>query len=146
MNGNAEQLPCGGFLAVLLYFQLGMCDKAGKVSAGSCMLVSTAYVTVLLCAEYEDLNGGCPTPANSSVRPAYIYPVDNTISDPWAYYKRTLTFQVNTPHWLWALHVAVLLCSSCDSACCDACLLAGICHMHLLYMFACFSVHLLKLC
>lgn len=50
---------------------------------------------VLLCAEYEDLNGGCPTPANSSVRPAYIYPVDNTISDPWAYFKRTLTFQVH---------------------------------------------------
>lgn len=64
---------------------------------------------VLVSAEYEDLNGGCPTPANSSVRPAYIYPVDNTISDPWAYFKRTLTFQVHMPHQLWALHVALTI-------------------------------------
>ncbi|KAL3151843.1 hypothetical protein ABBQ38_012808 [Trebouxia sp. C0009 RCD-2024] len=45
--------------------------------------------------EYEDLNGGCPTPANSSVRPSYINTVDATISDPWSYYKRTLTFQAD---------------------------------------------------
>ena len=49
----------------------------------------------LMSAEYEDLNGGCPTPANSSVRPAYIYPNNPTINDPWSFYKRTLTFQAS---------------------------------------------------
>lgn len=48
-----------------------------------------------MSAEYEDLNGGCPTPANSSVRPAYIYPNNPTINDPWSFYKRTLTFQAS---------------------------------------------------
>lgn len=43
--------------------------------------------------EYEDLNGGCPTPANTSVRPAYIIPNNPTISDPWSFFKRTFTFQ-----------------------------------------------------
>ena len=53
-------------------------------------------------AEYEDTSyaqngiaGGCPTPANSSVRPAYIVPNNPTISDPWSFYKRTLTFQAS---------------------------------------------------
>lgn len=73
----------------------------------------------LLSAEYEDLNGGCPTPANSSVRPAYIYPVDNTISDPWAYFKRTLTFQVHMPmlqSWC-ADHVAMPVAQHCICCC-----------------------------
>ncbi|DBA94256.1 TPA: hypothetical protein ACH3X1_001874 [Trebouxia sp. C0004] len=50
--------------------------------------------------QYEDTSyaqngiaGGCPTPANSSVRPAYIVSNNPTISDPWTFYKRTLTFQ-----------------------------------------------------
>ena len=61
----------------------------------SCFTVhSYCNTAVSVHAEYEDLNGGCPTPANSSVRPAYIQSVDPTISDIWSYYKRALTFQV----------------------------------------------------
>lgn len=43
------------------------------------------------------MNGGCPTPANTSVRPAYIVPNNAAVSDPWAFYKRVFTFQVSTP-------------------------------------------------
>ena len=82
--------------------------------------MSMVVAKILVAAEYEDLNGGCPTPANSSVRPAYIYPVDNTISDPWAYFKRTLTFQVHVLHQLRALNVAALLHTPFGNACCNA--------------------------
>ena len=101
------------------------------------MRVSSA--PALPSAEYEDLNGGCPTPANSSVRPAYIYPVDNTISDPWAFFKRTLTFQVTIPHRLWVLHVAVLLRSN---ACCNVHLLQS-CAICFCSGAACCSKHVL---
>lgn len=48
-----------------------------------------------LLSEYEDLNNGCPVVANSTVRPGYLVPVDPTISDPWAFFKRTLTYNAD---------------------------------------------------
>ena len=45
------------------------------------------------CAEFEDLNGGCPDVNASQPRPSYLLPL-NPSKDPWSWYQRTLTFQV----------------------------------------------------
>ena len=51
---------------------------------------------VVLPAEFEDLNGGCPNvtvPTGFASRPSYLLPL-NPSKDPFSWYQRTLTFQV----------------------------------------------------
>ena len=50
--------------------------------------------SALTCAEFEDLNGGCPEVNASQPRPSYLLPL-NPNKDPWSWYQRTLTFQVS---------------------------------------------------
>lgn len=69
---------------------LKLCMPIRNVCCSVCFTLCT-----VICAEYEDLNGGCPTPANTSVRPAYIQSNDPTINDIWSYYRRVFTFQVS---------------------------------------------------
>ena len=64
-------------------------------------MIAISYVYLLFtsvemaCAEFEDLNGGCPMVNASQPRPSYLLPL-NPNKDPWSWYQRTLTFQVSS--------------------------------------------------
>ena len=49
---------------------------------------------VFWCAEFEDLNGGCPNVSELAPRPSYLYPILPQ-HDRWAWYERVLTFQAD---------------------------------------------------
>lgn len=47
-------------------------------------------------AEFSDTPGGCPNVSALAPRPSYLVPLLPE-RDPWAWYERTLTFQVSRP-------------------------------------------------
>ena len=48
---------------------------------------------------FEDYGTGCSNVTTAGSRVSYLNPINGQVSDPWAYYARALTFQVE-PKWL----------------------------------------------
>ena len=44
--------------------------------------------------QFEDYNGGCSNITTAGDRASYLVPINPSVSDPFAYYARALTFQV----------------------------------------------------
>lgn len=45
---------------------------------------------------FEDLGNGCSNITTAGPRASYLNPINGAVSDPWAYYARALTFQVQS--------------------------------------------------